>query len=179
MSGGFSVRDAVWARDDEALRLVRFAVFVVEQRVPEDLEWDGIDAQCEHAIAEDDAGSPIGCGRLLPDGHIGRMAVVAPWRRRGVGAALLARLVDAARARGDARVVLNAQTQAMPFYAAFGFAPVGAPRLLAVSPVVPSSETSAVPLRISVVPVYVLGPLSVRVPEPALVRPTTPCLLAT
>ena len=72
-------------------------------------------------------GTPIGCGRLLPDGHVGRMAVLASWRGRGVGAALLTRLVAAAQARGDARVVLNAQVQAMPFYARFGFAPVGAP----------------------------------------------------
>ena len=50
---GYAVRPAVWERDDEALRRIRFAVFVVEQRVPEELEWDGIDAACEHAIAED------------------------------------------------------------------------------------------------------------------------------
>jgi predicted GNAT family N-acyltransferase len=54
------------------------------------------------------------------------MAVISDWRGRGVGAALLARLIDLARARGDARVLLNAQTQAMPFYARFGFVPAGA-----------------------------------------------------
>ena len=67
---------------------------------------------------------PIGCGRLLPDGHIGRMAVLSDWRGQGVGAALLVRLIELARERGDARVLLNAQTQAMPFYARYGFAPV-------------------------------------------------------
>ena len=84
-AGGWAVRPAVWERDDEALRLIRFAVFVVEQHVPEELEWDGIDAACEHAIAEDGAGSPVGCGRLLPDGHIGRMAVLRAWRGRAKG----------------------------------------------------------------------------------------------
>ena len=70
-------------------------------------------------------GVPIGCGRLLPDGHIGRVAVMSDWRGQGVGAALLVRLIDLAKARGDKRVLLNAQTQAMPFYARYGFAPTG------------------------------------------------------
>ena len=122
----FAVRIVEWAHDADKLRAVRLAVFVVEQNIPEELEWDEFDAVSVHAIAEDERGGPIGCGRLLPDGHIGRMAVISDWRGRGVGAALLVRLVELARARGDTRVLLNAQTQAMPFYARFGFAPVGA-----------------------------------------------------
>ena len=70
-------------------------------------------------------GVPIGCGRLLPDGHIGRVAVLSDWRGQGVGAALLVRLIDLAKARGDKRVLLNSQVQAMPFYARYGFAPTG------------------------------------------------------
>lgn len=124
-AGGWAVRPAVWERDDEALRLIRFAVFVVEQHVPEELEWDGTDAACEHAIAEDGAGSPVGCGRLLPDGHIGRMAVLREWRGRGVGGALLERLVALARERGHAVARLNAQTHAMSFYESHGFVAVG------------------------------------------------------
>ena len=124
---GFAVRLVDWAAAAEPLRAVRTAVFIVEQRIPANLEWDADDARSVHALAADAGGVPIGCGRLLPDGHVGRMAVLAPWRGRGVGAALLLRLVAAAQARGDARVVLNAQVQAMPFYARFGFAPVGAP----------------------------------------------------
>ena len=123
----FAVRLVDWAGAADALSAVRTAVFIVEQRIPADLEWDADDARSLHALAVDADGTPIGCGRLLPDGHVGRMAVLAPWRGRGVGAALLTRLVAAAQARGDARVVLNAQVQAMPFYARFGFAPVGAP----------------------------------------------------
>jgi predicted GNAT family N-acyltransferase len=107
------------------LSRVRRIVFIDEQRVPENLEWDEVDPACVHAIAESAAGAAIGCGRLLPDGHVGRMAVLAPWRGRGVGDALLTRLVEAARERGHARVILNAQVQAMPFYARHGFAPQG------------------------------------------------------
>ena len=123
----FRVRMADWARDDEALRLIRFAVFVVEQQVPESLEWDGIDADCEHAIAEDRGGAPVGCGRLLPDGHIGRMAVQREWRGSGVGGAILDRLVARARERGFAKAMLNAQTHAIPFYERHGFRVVGEP----------------------------------------------------
>ena len=124
-AASFTVRIVEWAHEAGKLRAVRLAVFVVEQNIPEELEWDEFDAQSVHAIAEDAHGGPIGCGRLLPDGHIGRMAVISDWRGRGVGAALLVRLIELARARGDARVRLNAQTQAMPFYARFGFVAVG------------------------------------------------------
>ncbi len=124
---GFRVRVVDWASDEATLKSIRHDVFCVEQGVPESLEWDGIDAQCVHAIAEDENGSAIGCGRLLPDGHIGRMAVRASWRGRGVGSALLERLVALATERGDAKAMLNAQTHAMPFYTRYGFAPVGAP----------------------------------------------------
>jgi predicted GNAT family N-acyltransferase len=121
----FTIAAADWHADGDALRHVRRVVFIDEQRVPEDLEWDADDAQSVHALAREAAGAPIGCGRLLRDGHIGRMAVVAHWRGRGVGDALLAWLMAAARARGDAAILLNAQVQAMPFYARHGFAAVG------------------------------------------------------
>lgn len=122
---GYSVRLCDWARDAPALHRVRQAVFVFEQRIPENLEWDAADAASLHALAEDGTGEPIGCGRLLADGHVGRLAVVRSWRRRGVGAAVLRRLVDEARRRGYARVVLNAQIQAVPFYARYGFVACG------------------------------------------------------
>jgi predicted GNAT family N-acyltransferase len=125
MTDAFRVRIADWAADEAKLEAIRHEVFVVEQHVPAEIEWDGIDAGCRHAIAEDLAGHAIGCGRLLPDGHIGRMAVRHAWRGRGVGAALLESLILLARELGHRRVVLNAQTQALPFYARFGFAPCG------------------------------------------------------
>ncbi len=121
----FAIRLVDWSGGGESLRAVRRAVFIVEQSIPEEMEWDADDAVCCHALAEDASGMPVGCGRLLADGHIGRLAVLSAWRGRGVGSALLRRLVDLARSLGHSRVILNAQTQAMPFYARHGFAAVG------------------------------------------------------
>jgi predicted GNAT family N-acyltransferase len=124
---GFDIRIVSWARDEAKLRAVRLAVFVVEQNIPEELEWDEHDAVSVHALAADRAGIPIGCGRLLADGHIGRVAVLSDWRGQGVGAGILQRLIALAQERGLERVLLHSQVQAMPFYARLGFAPVGAP----------------------------------------------------
>jgi predicted GNAT family N-acyltransferase len=121
------VRLADWQHDAAALKSVRYDVFVVEQRVPEALEWDGLDPDCMHAIAEAADGQAVGVARLLPDGHIGRVAVRGEWRGMGVGAGLMVRLIEVARERGDAKAMLNAQVHALPFYARFGFVPVGAP----------------------------------------------------
>jgi predicted GNAT family N-acyltransferase len=121
----FAIRLVDWSGAGEPLRAVRRAVFIVEQSIPEAMEWDNDDAVCRHALAEDASGGPVGCGRLLADGHIGRLAVLSAWRGRGVGSALLQHLMDLARSLGHARVVLNAQTRAMPFYARHGFDAVG------------------------------------------------------
>lgn len=121
----FVLREAVWDRDREALRQVRYQVFVQEQKVDEALEWDGIDAECRHVLAEDAAGKPIACGRLLPDGHIGRMAVLPEWRGRGVGLAVLRRLMEMGSASGHRELLLNAQVHALDFYAREGFVPFG------------------------------------------------------
>ena len=117
----FTVDEVAWSEASGVLSALRREVFIVEQGVPEDLEWDGIDPDCRHVLAEDPVGRAIGCGRLLPDGHIGRMAVRSEWRGRGVGAALLLQLVALAREQGFARVALNAQTRAAGFYARYGF----------------------------------------------------------
>jgi predicted GNAT family N-acyltransferase len=101
------------------------AVFVHEQNVPADLEWDGLDAGCLHALVEDADGTAIGTGRLAPDGKIGRMAVLAAHRGRGIGAAVLAHLIDAACAAGMPRVYLYSQVHALGFYARFGFVAEG------------------------------------------------------
>ena len=124
-SSEFSLRLTDWTRDSYALHAIRRTVFIVEQGVPEALEWDDVDPLCAHALACDGDGNPIGCGRLLPDGHIGRMAVLAPWRGRGIGAALLASLVERAREQGHRRAILNAQKDAVPFYARYGFIVTG------------------------------------------------------
>jgi predicted GNAT family N-acyltransferase len=120
-SSAFNVRRADWARDESSLRAVRTQVFVREQGVPVALEWDEFDARSVHVLAE--AGlQAIGTGRLLPDGYIGRMAVLAPWRGRGVGSALLLTLIGMAREAGHREALLSAQVHAATFYERFGFA---------------------------------------------------------
>jgi len=104
---------------------VREAVFVVEQGVPLEIERDDWDPRSDHALAVAADGRVVGTGRLLPDGHIGRMAVLPGWRKRGVGARILNALMERARERGIKRIVLNAQTHAAPFYVRHGFVAFG------------------------------------------------------
>lgn len=111
---------ADWNGAKKDAQRIRFTVFVEEQGVPAELEMDENDARCVHALAYID-GRPIGTGRLLPDGHIGRMAVLKEWRGHGAGKALLRALVEAARRRGDKEVLLSAQVHALGFYRAEGF----------------------------------------------------------
>ena len=114
-----------WDKAQPHASPLRFAIFVGEQNVPPGIELDEMDEKSLHALAFDDAGKPIGTGRLLPDGRIGRMAVVKEWRRRGVGADLLEALVEEARRRGFREVKLSAQLQAAEFYRAHGFVAEG------------------------------------------------------
>lgn len=126
MSGaGFRIVDADYGRDLPRLRAVREAVFVIEQKVPLDLEWDSIDPDCRHVLALDAEDRPVGTGRLTPQHTIGRMAVLADWRGRGVGDALLIRLIALARAAGWPAVSLHAQVDALGFYRKHGFVAEG------------------------------------------------------
>ena len=103
---------------------IRFSVFVEEQGVPREIELDEHDAVSLHAVVFEH-GKAVATGRLLPDGHIGRMAVLKAWRRRGIGSALLSELIDSASKSGHKEVALSAQVHAVPFYRAHGFVPVG------------------------------------------------------
>ena len=114
-----------WETARGAATPIRFAVFVEEQRVPAEIEMDEHDTLCVHALAFDAAGRAVGTGRLLPDGHLGRMAVLPDARNRGIGGMILERLVEQARQRGDAEVVLSAQVHAVNFYRRHGFAVEG------------------------------------------------------
>jgi predicted GNAT family N-acyltransferase len=114
-----------WAAARAEASRIRTTVFVEEQRVPPGIEMDQHDAACLHALAYAQGGA-VGTGRLLPDGHIGRMAVLKESRALGVGGAILERLVDEARRRGMRQVVLSAQTHALGFYRRHGFREVGA-----------------------------------------------------
>jgi predicted GNAT family N-acyltransferase len=117
----FTVHLVSWHDGAPLLRKVRDAVFVQEQNVPVELEWDGLDESCRHVLALDGQGNAIGCGRIAPDAHIGRMAVLPAWRGRKVGSTMLEALLDYARSQHYPKVELNAQVQALPFYRRFGF----------------------------------------------------------
>lgn len=122
LTANHDIRTGDWTALNADAKLIRFEVFVEEQKVPAELEMDHMDAVCLHAVAYDADGTPVGTGRLLPDGHIGRMAVRLTARGSGVGGALLQVLMAQARARGDKQVVLSAQSHAAPFYERHGFA---------------------------------------------------------
>lgn len=111
-------------------RALRGEVFVRELGIPEELEWDAADVDAVHAVALNRFGQPVATGRLLQDaprvGRIGRMASAQPVRGSGVGRAVLAALLQFAKARGDNEVVLSAQASAVGFYERAGFRALGA-----------------------------------------------------
>ncbi len=109
-----------WSTDRPALQRIRRAVFIDEQRVPESDEWDDEDPVSVHALASLNR-DPVGTGRLNPAGKIGRIAVVAGLRGRGIGALILRRLLEEAYHRGIREPYLHAQLQAVSFYEKFGF----------------------------------------------------------
>lgn len=121
----FTLIETDMTRHGAQLAAVRRAVFIEEQGVPEALEWDEYDAVSTHWLAVLPDGAPVGCARLLPDGHIGRMAVLPAWRGRGIGRALLDAVLAKARACGLNCVRLSAQCRATDFYRRAGFVAEG------------------------------------------------------
>ena len=112
---------ADWGTDHAAIRALRNAVFSVEQGISEDLDFDGRDHECVHVLARLDDGTAVGTARMLPDGHVGRIAVTREWRGRGVGSRLVEFLVGAARERGFREIYLHSQIQAAGFYEGLRF----------------------------------------------------------
>ena len=139
----FTVKPVYWTASEKVLRAIRTTVFVEEQKVPVDLEWDGLDEHAYHVIAFAADGTPIGTGRLLQDAHIGRMAVLKEWRGRGVGSALLDMLLVVANKMGYGEVKLNAQTRVINFYLRKGFAAEGEEFMEAGIPHIAMTRTSA------------------------------------
>lgn len=121
----FQVELASWEADSAALMAVREAVFIVEQEVPREEEFDELDPTSVHVLARDADGRPVGTGRLTPEHKIGRMAVLTEWRGRGVGDALLRTLLEHAHARSYGEIELNAQVTAIKFYEKAGFEATG------------------------------------------------------
>ena len=128
--GQVVVRRVTTSLEMAGARALRIEVFVGEQGVPEELELDALDANAVHAVALDCA-EVVGTGRLLQlsdlDTQIGRMAVRASFRRRGVGSQILRLLEDEAKKMGAAQVVLHAQSYVSAFYHGLGYQAEGPP----------------------------------------------------
>ncbi|MFJ3901994.1 GNAT family N-acetyltransferase [Streptomyces sp. NPDC090025] len=138
MTTAYEVREIAGEADRDACFAVRREVFVDEQGVPAELEYDSYDTTAVHVLAIRADGVPLGTGRLLHGsdatgktgadatvGSLGRLAVAKAARGLGVGAALVRAVEDAARARGLAAVDLHAQTQALGFYERLGYEAYG------------------------------------------------------
>lgn len=128
----FTVSLVSWHDGEPLLRAIRETVFMREQHVTPELEWDGLDDSCRHALAVSAQGQAIGCGRIVPPqgrepARIGRLAVLKQWRGRMVGTALLEALLEYAHSKNYPEVIVHAQVQAKPFYRRFGFEEEGAP----------------------------------------------------
>ena len=105
------------------IKKIRTTVFIEEQNVPEELEWDEFDDESIHVLAYYD-NNIVGTARLLQDGHIGRMAVLKQHRNRQVGKSLLNYLIDLANKKGYETIELSAQEHAVEFYKKLGFTKV-------------------------------------------------------
>ena len=121
MNPEFQLRHVNWQGHGPVLSAVRRAVFIEEQQVPAALEWDGLDDTCHHVLVTAAGDRPVATGRMKPDGHIGRMAVLKDCRGQGIGSAMLAALLDHARQQQYPEVYLHAQVSAIPFYEKHGF----------------------------------------------------------
>ena len=125
MSNSFTVSLVCWHDGEPLLRPIREAVFIRERCVPIELEWDGKDEDCRHALALSLQGDAIGCGRMLPDGHIGHIAVLPQWRKQKVGRAIVEALLDYARTHDYQQISVDVQPHYVPFYRSNGFVEQG------------------------------------------------------
>ncbi len=115
-----TIEIAKWPQDSATIKDLRRKVFVIEQGVEPEIEWDGRDHTCTHVLARLD-GEPVGTGRIMPSGHIGRLAVLNNHRGKKIGKALLEHLIQIARQQQHEMVYLNSQVQAIGFYEQYGF----------------------------------------------------------
>ncbi|SDN58850.1 GNAT family N-acetyltransferase [Vreelandella arcis] len=120
MAWPVSIQEGDWWLLGNLASDVRRVVFIDEQRVPQDEEWDGQDPACRHFLAYLN-GDPVGTARLLPDGHIGRVAVLAEARGAGIGRMLMQAAMATAQRVGHGQVALSSQLHALPFYERLGF----------------------------------------------------------
>ena len=114
------IQQTTWQNDKALLSHIRYQVFVDEQKVPIELEIDDDDPLASHVLCLVD-GQPVGTGRILLDGHIGRLAVLKAHRKQGYGNKILDHLELIAQEHGLTQVFLNAQVSAIPFYEKRGY----------------------------------------------------------
>ena len=117
----FQIEFVSWQSHRDELLSVRREVFVVEQKVPAEEEIDGLDPSATHLLAADLNGLSIGTARVLPDGHIGRVAVLKEWRHYGVGQALTEAAIEYLKSQHFKEAKLNSQIQVVEFYKKLGF----------------------------------------------------------
>jgi len=111
-------------KSKKQIRTVRENVFINEQGISPEIEFDGLDNSAIHAVLCI-KGQAVGTGRILNDGHIGRIAVISEFRNKGLGSKIVISLIDEAIKKGYKRVYLGAQKQAIDFYSKLGFTPFG------------------------------------------------------
>ncbi|MFW2372643.1 MAG: GNAT family N-acetyltransferase [Gammaproteobacteria bacterium] len=121
MNSEYSIIHTSWQQHQAEIRNIRLKVFVEEQQVPIELEWEGNDDDYHYVLALDNKNQAIATGRIGADGHIGRMAVLKPWRHKGVGSTMLEALLEYAQQQNIDRIFLNSQSSAIPFYEKQGF----------------------------------------------------------
>jgi predicted GNAT family N-acyltransferase len=120
MLANIQIKQVSWQQAEQQLRAIRTPVFIDEQFVAPDFEWDEIDHCAVHLLATIE-NAPIACLRIIDYHKIGRMAVLKAFRRNGLGAALLLEAVNICKAHGSTSVYLSAQTHAIKFYEKCGF----------------------------------------------------------
>ncbi|CAH6841009.1 GNAT family N-acetyltransferase [Vibrio chagasii] len=112
------------SENEQSIRSIRENVFINEQSIAPEIEFDGLDSSAIHAVVTVD-GKPVGTGRILSDGHIGRIAIMRDFRGQGLGSKIVLSLIDEAKKSGYKRVYLGSQKQAIDFYTKLGFTPFG------------------------------------------------------
>lgn len=125
MTERFQLRTASWTQDKRFLKHIRSRVFVIEQDIPDSLEWDAADLDSLHLLAFTQNRDAVGTIRLEPTGKIGRLAVLEEYRGLGLGDRLLNEMIAKAKDAGHKTVFLHAQLQAFAFYERHGFVSEG------------------------------------------------------
>jgi len=121
---GLEVHIVDWQGKQDTLKSIRKSVFIDEQHVPKELEWDGRDTECTQFLASINS-IPVATARLTTEGQIGRMAVLKDFRGKGFGSQLLAAVIEQAKHAGHQQVFLHAQVSVIKFYKQHGFSAVG------------------------------------------------------